>query len=104
MNNSIDSIKTRVPRLAITHSIDVNLFDIDGNLINASQEDIYSRGILPPKMNANAFFEFKSSPYKDFYQVDEKISDEIYTTAFIPLKNKKGERLAYINLILWGIY
>jgi len=98
MNNSIDSIKTRVPRLAITHSIDVNLFDLDGNLINASQEDIYSRGILPPKMNANAFFEFKSSPYKDFYQIDEKISDEIYTTAFFPLKDEHDKKLAYISV------
>ncbi len=98
MNNSIDSIKTIVPRLAVTHSIDVNLFNLKGELINASQKDIYSRGILPPKMNANAFFEFKSSPYKDFYQIDEKISAEVYTTAFVPLKDQNGKRLAYISV------
>ena len=98
MNNSIDSIKTRVPRLAVTHSIDVNLFNLKGELINASQEDIYSRGILPPRMNANAFFEFKTSPYKDFYQIDEKISAEVYTTAFVPLKDENGARLAYISV------
>ena len=97
-DNSVDFLKTRVTRLSKTHRTDVNLFDLHGNLINSSQQEIYDRGILPPKMNASAFHEFEAEPYKEFYQVEEKISDQTYKSAFVPLKGKDGMPLAYLGV------
>ena len=97
-DNSIDFLKARVPQLAKTHRIDVNLFDLEGNLISSSQEDIYKQGILPRKMDGNAVFELGNFSNKDYYQTLDRIGDETFMTAFVPLESSTGERLAFLEI------
>lgn len=97
-DNSIDFLKALVPQLAKTHRIDVNLFDLRGNLIRSSQEDIYKQNILPRKMNGNAIFALGKSVNKDYYQTLDRIGDESFMTAFVPLESSEGEKIAYLEI------
>ncbi len=98
MDNSIELLQQRVQQLAVTHRIDVNLFDLEGNLISSSQEDIFSQGILPRKMNASAIFELGILKGKDYFQTEDRIGDELFKTAFVPLQNTIGEKVAYLEV------
>lgn len=98
MGNSIDLLEKRVQQLAVTHRIDVNLFDLSGNLVSSSQEDIFKQGILPRKMNASAIFELGKVKTKDYFQTQDRIGDELYKTAFVPIQNTNGKKIAYLEV------
>ena len=96
-NDSLGFLKEQVFELSKAERIDVNLFDLKGQLIQSSEMDIYKRGILPPKMNAYAFEYLDKIEKSDFVQIEEAISGQSFTSAFVPVKNSKGKKLAYLG-------
>lgn len=97
-DGSLDKLKSNVSRLAKAQRIDVNLFNLKGELIQSSDIDIFKRGILPPKMNAFAFETFDKDAKANFVQVEESISEEHFISAFVPVNNVNGEKLAYLGI------
>jgi len=87
-----------VPDLALAERIDFNLYDLDGQLIQSSEMDIFNRGILPPKINAYAFEVLKRTGKSRSDPIDESISTENFTSVFASIKNSKGQKVAYIGV------
>jgi len=87
-----------VPDLALAERIDFNLYDLDGQLIQSSEMDIFNRGVLPPMMNAYAFEVLKRTGKSRSDPIDESISTENFTSVFAPIKNSKGHKVAYIGV------
>ena len=80
-----------------TFYIDVNLYDPEGNLIATSRPEIFEKGLIGSKMNAKAYAALVNEMKADVIH-NEKIGNLDYISAYIPLKNKDNNLLAFINL------
>jgi signal transduction histidine kinase len=76
---------------------DINIFTLDGDLVASSQPKIYTKGIVSRKMNARAFTNMKLKHKSEFVNT-EKIGDLSYLSAYMPVYNRRGEMLAYLNI------
>jgi len=96
--DSLQLLSNYVSDLALAERIDFNLYDLDGQLIQSSEMDIFKRGILPPKINAYAFEVLKGTSKSRTDPILESISTESYTSVFATIKDSKGQKIAYIGV------
>lgn len=76
---------------------DINLYTLEGDLLASSQPKIYSRGILSKKINPEAFKQMFYLDKSEFVN-QEEIGAMTYLSAYAPLYNKNGEKLAFLNV------
>ncbi|HEX7367669.1 MAG TPA: HAMP domain-containing sensor histidine kinase [Pelobium sp.] len=76
---------------------DLNLFDTNGRLLYSTQYKIYAIGLIADRMNAEAFLNLKIKKKSEFVQ-DEAINRLKYTSAYMPVKNKRNNVIAYLQL------
>lgn len=75
---------------------DINLYDTKGNLYASSRSKVFDEGLTSKKMNPEAFLQMSVFEKSEFIH-DERIGKLKYLSAYIPLKNKDGKLLAYLN-------
>ncbi len=95
--DSISALKKLVVAISEIHRMDLNLFDLNGQLISSSENDIYDKKILTRQMETKAYRALsilEDNIYKDV----EKVGDLEYKTAYVPLENSNEEVLAYMGL------
>lgn len=94
-----NNIKTEklLENIAAIHSLDINLFDLDGNLIASSVPDLYTNGVVAKKMNPFAFFRFTNQFERKILQ-QENIGKLRYLSTYSEIKNKSGKVIAYLNV------
>ncbi|MEM1123983.1 MAG: hypothetical protein AAGJ18_26330, partial [Bacteroidota bacterium] len=98
-DDSLSLLKNFVKDLAAAERIDFNLFDLEGSLLQSSEPDIFQQGLTAPKMNAYAFEHFKDKDKSEVLAIDnQRIGDQIYTYAFVPLHNSNNQKVAYIGV------
>ncbi len=90
-------LSSLVEPLSEIHRLDINVFDLNGNLISSSEEDIFRKGIIAPKMGAHAF-QSLAKLGKTREDQEESIGGLEYTSAYIPLNDPNGEVIAYLGL------
>ncbi len=83
--------------LSDIHKIDVNIYDLGGNLMSSSEEVIFERHLLSRKMEPRAFQQLKHEQNNLFSQ-NEVINNFEYISAYVPLKDKNEITIAYLNL------
>jgi len=86
-----------IPLISEVHRLDVNIYDLQGTLISSSEEDIFNQWPVATKMGAHAFQALNTLGYERSDQ-DESIGTLHYLAAYVPLKNLKGERIAYMGI------
>ncbi len=86
-----------LPTLADIHNMDINIYDLGGNLVNTSQPDIFEKGLLSDIINPLAFKELSVSKRSQVLQT-ETIGALKYLAVYVPLRNLNGELVAYLNL------
>nr|WP_294897111.1 ATP-binding protein [uncultured Pedobacter sp.] len=79
------------------YNSDLNLFDVNGRLIYSTQYKIYAIGLIADRMNADAYLNLKIKKRSEFIQ-DEYINHLQFTSAYMPLKNKNNNVIAYLEL------
>jgi signal transduction histidine kinase len=84
-------------RLSAVFFTDINLYDPNGNLYASSRPKVFDEGLTSKKMNPEAFLQIAILGKTEFIH-DERIGNLEYLSAYIPLKNKDGKLLAYLNL------
>lgn len=98
---SLYKFKGIVDPVSTIHSMDINIYDLDGRLIQSSGEDIYSKGLISPLMNAAALYEMRALG-KDRVTMDkenaEQIGNLIYDAHYETLKDNAGNVIAYIGM------
>ncbi|MEO7801355.1 MAG: ATP-binding protein [Ginsengibacter sp.] len=92
-----DGLAYAVNRIAEIHSADVNIYDLNGNLKVASLQFPYQKGILSQKMDPVAFYHLKHLKDVQFFR-DQKIGDLKYLSDYVPVRNRSGKELAYLNI------
>ncbi|MBK9013677.1 MAG: GHKL domain-containing protein [Saprospiraceae bacterium] len=91
------SLSSLIPLVSEVHRLDVNIYDLTGNLITSSEEDIFKGGLVSNKMGAYAFLNLHNLGYERCDQ-DESIGNLEYTSAYQPLKDMQGKTLAYMGI------
>ncbi|MCK5169490.1 MAG: GHKL domain-containing protein, partial [Bacteroidales bacterium] len=77
--------------------IDINLYDVNGNLLASSRSQIFEKGLMSNKMNIDAYRQMvinKSGKYIH----KESIGELSYYSAYVPFTNDDNKLLAYLNL------
>lgn len=79
------------------HLLDVNIYDLQGNLIASSEEDIFKNGLVAPKMGFLAYQQLNRLGYERSNQ-EESVGDLKYLAAYVPLKQPDGSTMAYMGI------
>ncbi|MDP3468322.1 MAG: ATP-binding protein [Daejeonella sp.] len=83
--------------LADLNGVDLNLFDLNGELLHSTQPKIYENGLIAPRMNALAYLYLNRLQKSEFIN-REQIGNLSFISAYVPLRNNKSEVIAYLGL------
>lgn len=94
---NVSEWNSRVDALAGIHSMDINLFDKHGHLLQSSQNAIFEKQLRAPQMNPVAFHQM-SQEFKSQFIHHEQIGKLSYLSSYVPIKNEKGSVVGFLNL------
>jgi signal transduction histidine kinase len=98
---SEDSLRSDLPRslraMSTSMGMDANLYDADGNLMYSTQEDLAALGILPSRMNADAWNTLKQNKQPE--QVEsEQVAGFEYFTKYLSLYGSSHKLLGFLGV------
>jgi len=76
---------------------DINLYNLQGYLIATSRPEIYNKYLIGSRLDQMAFYEFMVNNKSEIIN-NEKIGNLEFTSAYISLKNKNNQEIAFINV------
>ncbi|TVQ12556.1 MAG: HAMP domain-containing protein [Bacteroidetes bacterium] len=76
---------------------DINIFSSDGSLLASSRPKVFQEGLIAPLIHPVAYNNLLIRG-KSLFIHNEKIGNLEYISAYVPLRNIRGELIAYINL------
>lgn len=79
------------------HNVDINYFDVNGDLITSTQPYIYNKHLLTQKMEPVAFTAMKYNHQIRFLQ-SETIGKLKYLSVYVPLTNEQQTVFGYLNI------
>ncbi len=94
---SIDGLQNLVNEISDIHGVDVNVYDLGGDLRVSSQADVYTKGVLSKKIDPIAFYHLSRLRQVQHSQ-DEKISNFSYLSIYSPVRDDGKNVYAYINI------
>lgn len=92
-----DELIELVKTLSGTYQMDINIFDVDGNLLVSSQPAIYERGIIQRKINPSAYQQLVGNYESEVVQ-EENIGSLNYTSSYMPVRNAANQISGFLNL------
>ncbi len=76
---------------------DINLYNTRGELLASSRPKIFTAGLLSTQMEPNVYHQLLHFSKSEIIQ-EEKIGNMNYLSGYIPLLNKDGKLIGFINL------
>lgn len=95
-NNDLQKL---VDDVSDIHGVDVNVYDLNGDLQVSSEANVYKKGVLSRKMNPLAFYHL-SKMRQVLHEQEERIGNFSYLSVYSPVREKeRGDKpYAYINI------
>jgi len=90
-------LKNRVDQLAEIEDIDINFFDLNGNLITTSQPGVFDNGLISKKINPEAYLAL-SRDRKSFVMLNQSIGQLSFLSAYQPIFGANNKVQAYVNV------
>ena len=81
---------------ATTFFTDLNLYHLDGKLMATTRQEIYELTLQAPIMNAKAYQNMHRNKAL-YFTHEEYLGKGKYESAYIPINDKQGNTLAYLN-------
>lgn len=76
---------------------DINLYDLNGHLIVSSRPEVFEKGLISKQMDNTAIYHLnKFQPTRFLHK--EHVAEMEYLSAYVPLINRSGINIGYINL------
>ena len=98
---SEDSLRRNLPRslraMSSSMGMDANLYDPAGNLIYTTQEDLAALGILPAKMNAEAWNTLKQNKQPEQVESEQVAGFEFFAK-YLPLYGNDHQLLGFLGV------
>lgn len=79
------------------HRLDVNLFDLNGELAASSEDDVFNKGIVSRQMSSIAFKALSNQGINSYTQEKAMMGSLIYKTSYVPLRIK-DKTIGYLGL------
>jgi signal transduction histidine kinase len=93
-NNYLSSL---LYKFSLVFFSDINLYDISGNLLVSSRPEIFAKALVSDHMNPASYYALKEQK-RSLYIQEESIGEYKFLSAYLPLRNKNNEQIAYLNL------
>lgn len=94
---SIYPLQELVDEVADIHGVDVNVYDLAGNLQVSSEANVYTKGVLGKKMNPVAYYHLSRLRQVQHAQ-EERIGNFSYLSIYSPVRDEGHNVYAYINI------
>ena len=91
------NVQRLVDDVSEIHLVDINVYDLDGNLQISSAPDVYQRGILSNKMHPEAYYHLNRRRQVQHVQ-EETMSSLQYLSIYAALRDDKGQVNGYLNI------
>ncbi len=92
-----DKLEQTITRIAEVHAVDINLYDLDGELKVSSLPLPYNKGIVSNRMDPEAYYHLHTLREIQFFR-DENIGTLQYLSNYVPVLDEKGQQYAYLNI------
>lgn len=89
-------LRQSIQDLADTHNVDINLYDLNGNLILSTQNLIYENGLLASKIDPKAYYKLYYLHQVQVIQ-KEQVGNLQFLSSYASVRNSKGQTIAFLN-------
>lgn len=96
-SSDIYRLQTHIDRIAELHAVDVNVYDLRGNLMAASATGFYNAGVLSTKIHPRAYYHLNRLQQLQ-YEQREEISSLKFLSIYYAIRNEAGETQRYLNV------
>ncbi|GAC1533345.1 MAG: HAMP domain-containing sensor histidine kinase [Sediminibacterium sp.] len=86
-----------ISEISDLHNVDINFYDVNGNLRISTQPYIYNKHLLSEKMEPLAFQQLHYDHTIRYIQ-SEKVGLFDYLSIYVPLTDERGVNYAYLNI------
>jgi signal transduction histidine kinase len=94
---SYSNLEKLVNEVADIHNVNVNVYDLEGNLEVTSDKEVYKKGILSDKMHPLAFYHLNH--LREVLRVqEENVSSLHYLSIYTAVRDKNGNVTKYLNI------
>ena len=93
---SRETVREVLQHYASTFFTDLNLYGLDGRLMATTRTEIFDLNLQAPLMNAEAYQAMHQNKAL-YYTHEERLGKGVYESAYIPLNDRNGNALAYLN-------
>lgn len=90
-------VEKDILNIAEIHGVDVNIYDLQGNLKLASLPLPYVKGIVSTKMDPRAYFHLNNQKEVQYFQ-KESIGNLTFVSSYVPVFETNGNVAAYLNI------
>jgi signal transduction histidine kinase len=90
-------LKRLIDEVSDIHDVDVNVYDLEGDLQVSSEDEVYERGILSTKMHPKAFYHLQRMRQVQYVQ-EESMSSLKYLSIYAAVPDAEGKVYAYLNI------
>ena len=94
---SNDGLQKLVDEVSDIHGVDVNVYDLKGDLQVSSEANVYTKGVLSKKIDPTAFYHLDRMRQVQHVQ-EEKVGNFSYLSIYSPVRDDEGKVYAYINI------
>ncbi|MEN9568982.1 MAG: hypothetical protein RL172_213 [Bacteroidota bacterium] len=92
-----DKLEQTIAKISEVHAVDINLYDLDGNLRVSSLPLPYNKGIVSNRMDPEAFYHMSHLKQIQFFK-DETIGTLHYLSNYVPVIDETGKDYAYLSI------
>ncbi len=92
-----DKLEQTISKISEIHAVDINMYDLEGNLKVSSLPLPYNKGIVSNLMDPEAYYHLHSLKEIQFFK-DEKIGSLEYLSNYVPVLDANGHQYAYLNI------
>lgn len=90
------SLRNEVQAIADSHGVDINIYDLDGNLRVSTQNLIYENGLLSSKIDPNAYYKLYYLHQVQVIQ-KEQVGNLSFLSSYSSIRNRQGQTIAFLN-------
>ena len=93
-NNNLQKLVNDVSDI---HGVDVNVYDLNGDLKVSSEANVYTKGVLSKKIEPRAYYHLDRLRQVQLVQ-EEQVGNFSYLSIYAPVRNQQGLVEAYVNI------
>lgn len=94
--SQLTDLKNDIQRIADTHGVDINMYDLAGNLKISTQNLIYENGILSSKIDPVAYYKLDFLRQVQVVQ-NEQVGTLKFLSSYASIRDPKGRAIAFLN-------